>query len=85
MNNGVKELAKSASRACALGSFYGKFISAGGMSYSVNPKLYSTMVEPVLMYGAGIWGTKPFSCINSVKKSNKNVPSCRIIHIEYSC
>ena len=65
MQKGVKELAKSASR--ALGALYGKFISAGGMSYSVYTKLYSAMVEPVLMYAAGIWGTKTFSYINTVQ------------------
>ncbi|VDI22082.1 Hypothetical predicted protein [Mytilus galloprovincialis] len=61
----VRELSKSASR--ALGALYGKFISAGGMTHSVYSKLYSTMVEPVLFYCSGIWGTKVHSVINSIQ------------------
>ena len=61
----VRELSKSASR--ALGALYGKFISAGGMAHSVYSKLYSTMVEPVLFYCSGIWGTKVHSVINSIQ------------------
>ena len=63
MDKAVKELSKSASR--ALGALYGKFISAGGMTHSLYTKLYSTMVEPALFNGAGIWGTKTFSMIKS--------------------
>ncbi|CAC5394459.1 unnamed protein product [Mytilus coruscus] len=61
----VRELSKSASR--ALGALYGKFISAGGMTHSVYSKLYFTMVEPVLFYSSGIWGTKVHSVINSIQ------------------
>ena len=61
----TKELAKSASR--ALGAVFGKFISSGGMSYNVYTKMYNSMVEPVLMYGSGIWGTKSYSVINAVQ------------------
>ncbi|CAC5384974.1 unnamed protein product [Mytilus coruscus] len=57
----IRELSKSASR--ALGALYVKFISAGGMTQSVYSKLYSTMVEPVLFYSSGIWGTKVYSVI----------------------
>ena len=31
-------------------------LSCGGMTYSVFTKLYKNLVEPVLYYGAGIWG-----------------------------
>ena len=61
----AKELAKSASR--ALGAVYGKVISAGGVTHSVFSKLYSTMVEPILLYGSGIWGYKNFSQISTVQ------------------
>ena len=65
MDKVVKELAKSASR--ALGALIGKFISVGGMTYDVFTKLYETVVEPVLMYCSGVWGTKQYSVINTVQ------------------
>lgn len=61
----TKELANSASR--ALGAVYGKFISSGGMSHTIYTKLYNSMVEPVLVSGGGIWGTKSYNVINSVQ------------------
>jgi hypothetical protein len=65
MNKAVRELAKSASR--ALGALYGKFVSCGGMTYSVFIKLYQSTVEPILFYGSRIWGTKQHSVINNVQ------------------
>lgn len=65
MNKAVRELAKSASR--ALGALYGKFVSCGGMSYSVFIKLYESTVEPILFYGSGIWETKQYGVINNVQ------------------
>ena len=56
-------MAKSASH--ALGALYGKFVSCGGMTYSVFIKLYESTVEPILFYGSGIWGTKQYSVINN--------------------
>ena len=61
----VRELSKSESR--ALGALYGKFISVVGMTHSVFSKLYSSMVEPVLFYCSGIWGTKTYPVINCVQ------------------
>jgi hypothetical protein len=49
----------------ALGALYGKFVSCGGMTYSVFIKLYESTVEPILFYGSGIWGTKQYSVINN--------------------
>ena len=63
MDESVKELSKSP--ILALDALHGKFICAGGMTNAVYTKLYTTMVEPVLFYGAGIWGTKQYSLINS--------------------
>ncbi|KAK6191131.1 hypothetical protein SNE40_002872 [Patella caerulea] len=61
----VKELAKSASR--ALGALGNKFFALGGMSFTVFNTLYECLVEPVLLYGAAIWGTSEHSAINNVR------------------
>ena len=55
MSRSIREITKSAS--CALGAVYTKYIHVGGMSYDVYTKLISSLVEPVLFYCAGIWGT----------------------------
>ena len=34
-----------------------KYLYAGGMSYEVYTKLIESVVEPVLFYCSGIWGT----------------------------
>jgi hypothetical protein len=52
MNKAVIELAKSASR--ALGALYGKFVSCGGITYSVFTKMYESTVESILFYGSRI-------------------------------
>jgi hypothetical protein len=65
-NKNVNELAKAASR--ALGSLMTKVnIIAGGMTYKVYNKLYTSMIKPILMYGSGVWATKTFSVISSVQ------------------
>ena len=56
MSRSIHEITKSASR--TLGAVYTKYLHAGGMSYDVYTKLISSLVEPVLFYGAGIWGTR---------------------------
>ncbi len=60
----AKAASKSANR--ALGLLIAKFKSLGGMPFNVYSKLYDTMVWPVLGYGAAIWGTKQYSCVNAV-------------------
>ena len=67
----VRELTKSASR--ALSAIYTKFISCGGMSYDVYTKLYKTLVESILYYGAGIWGHANWREVQAIK--NK---ACRL-------
>ena len=52
MKFAINDLAKSASR--ALSALYTKFLHVGGMTYDVFCKLYQSLVEPVLFYGAGI-------------------------------
>lgn len=61
----AKEIAKAGSR--ALGSLIAKYVAAGGMTYKVFTKLYSSTVELVQLYGSGVWGTKQFSCISSIQ------------------
>lgn len=61
----AKAVANAASR--ALGLVISKFKSAGGLPYSVYTKLYDTIVWPTINYGACIWGTKEYSCINAVQ------------------
>jgi hypothetical protein len=61
----AKAVAQSANR--ALGLVIAKAKSFGGVSYSVFTKLFESVVCPVIAYGAAIWGTDVFSCINSVQ------------------
>ena len=61
----AKCVAQSAGR--ALGLLIAKCKSAGGLPYKVFTKLYDTTVWPIISYGAAIWGTKSFSCINAVE------------------
>ena len=61
-----KAIARSASR--ALGLLIAKSKAHGGMPYETFTKLYNSLVQPVMDYSAGIWGTKMFSCINSVQR-----------------
>lgn len=61
----AKAVAKSASR--ALGLLIVKSKTHGGFQHKIFSKLYDTMVWSVISYGAGIWGTRDFSCINAVQ------------------
>ena len=67
----VKELTKSASR--ALSALYTHFITSGGFSFEVFTKLYQSLVEPVLFYGAGVWNVTNFKEVQTVQ--NK---ACRL-------
>ena len=61
----AKAVAQSASR--ALGLIIAKCKIIGGVSYDVFTTLYESVVSPVVEYGAVIWGTKNYTCINAVK------------------
>ncbi len=37
------------------------------MPYECFTKLCDSLVQPILDYGASIWGTKEFSCVNAVQ------------------
>ncbi len=61
----AKRIAQSAGR--ALGLLIAKYKSIGGMPFDVYTKLFDSLVWPVISYGASIWGTKSYSCINAVQ------------------
>ena len=61
----AKAVAGAASR--ALGLVISKFKSAGGLPYNVFSKLYDSIVWSTISYGASIWGTKEYTCINAVQ------------------
>ncbi|CAC5406288.1 unnamed protein product [Mytilus coruscus] len=67
----IREITKSASR--ALSAVYTKFLSCGGMSFEVYTKLYKTLIEPVLLYGAGLWGHNNWREVQTIQ--NK---ACRL-------
>ena len=54
----AKAVAKSANR--ALGLIIAKSKAVGGLPYDVFYKLYESIVCPVIMYGAPIWGDRMF-------------------------
>ena len=37
------------------------------MPYDIYTKLFDSMVWPVIAYGAAVWGTRQFSCIDAVQ------------------
>ena len=61
----AKAVTKSASR--ALGLVIAKAKSFGGLPYRVFYKLYESIVCPIILYGAPIWGTACYSCIQAVQ------------------
>ncbi|MES9880789.1 MAG: reverse transcriptase family protein [Sedimenticola sp.] len=60
----AKTVAQSAGR--ALGLLIAKSKTLGGLQYDVFTKLYESIVCPVILYGAAIWGTRSYTCINAV-------------------
>ena len=61
----VNQLAKSAGR--ALSALFTKFCDAGGMAYEVFTALYDSLIQPILTYGAGIWGLYEHKCLNTIQ------------------
>jgi hypothetical protein len=51
----------------ALGLLIAKDKTQGGMPFDCFSKLYDHLVQPIIDYGAGIWGHKSFTCINGVQ------------------
>ena len=62
----AKVVAQAAHR--ALGVLIAKDRAYGGMPYKIFTKLYDTMVQPIISYGAAIWGQKSFGVINAVQQ-----------------
>ncbi len=58
-------IAKSAAR--ALGLLVTKSKANGGMPYGVFSHLYDSLVQPIIDYGAAVWGTQEFSCISAIQ------------------
>ena len=54
MSFAAREISKAASR--ALGAIIAKFKALGGISFECFKKLYESNVQPILLYGAGVWG-----------------------------
>ena len=61
----VHEVAKSASR--ALGLVIAKCKAAGGVSYKCFKKIYESTVQPIILYGAGIYGMKEHKILNTIQ------------------
>ena len=64
-NEMAKAVAKSASRALSL--LIVKSKAHGGFQHETFTKLFDTLVWSVISYGAAIWGTRNFACINAVQ------------------
>jgi hypothetical protein len=62
----AKMVSQSAHR--ALGVLIAKDKAHGGMPYNIFTRLYDTLVQPIISYGAAIWGQKYYGIINSVQQ-----------------
>ena len=60
----VKYLALHANR--ALGAIIAKCKVLGGFPFKCFTKLFNSLVLPILLYAAAVWGYKSYSCINAV-------------------
>ena len=61
----ANEVARCAHR--ALGLLLAKVKAAGGIPLDIFTKLYCGCVQPVIDYGAAVWGQRSFSSINAVQ------------------
>ena len=66
----AKSVAQYASR--ALGLVIANAKAYGGFPFGTFSKMYNFTVSPVISYGATIWGTREYLCINAVQD-----PACR--------
>ena len=51
----------------ALGLLIAKCKLNGGLIFNTYTTLYDSLVWSIISYGAVIWGTKKYSCINAVQ------------------
>lgn len=74
----AKAVAKAAHR--ALGVLIAKDKASGGMPYQVFTSLYDTLVQPIISYGASVWGQQTHSCVSTVQframKYFMGLPKC---------
>ena len=74
----VKAVAQSAHR--ALGLLIAKDRAHGGMPFHIFSSLYDTLVQPIISYGASVWGQKSYGRINAVQnramKYFMGLPKC---------
>ena len=63
-NKMAKHVAKAANR--ALGLVIAKSKSMGGLPFGSFIRLFDSMVWSVVSYGAAVWGSKQFACVNSI-------------------
>ena len=61
----AKIVAQSANR--ALGLLIAKSKAFSGLQYEPYTKLYDAIVVPIISYGAAIWATQSYACINAVQ------------------
>jgi len=55
-NEAVKTLAAAGSR--GLGKIFATHRRLHGIGYKTYTKLFEIMIEPIILYGAEVWGTK---------------------------
>jgi hypothetical protein len=65
MTEMVKYVSQAANR--SLGILISKMKAYGGMPFTIYTKLYDSLVQSVINYGAALWGTQEFNCINAVQ------------------
>ena len=66
MQQTCKSISQSANR--ALGLLIAKSKAIGGMPFETFSKLYDSLVQPIIDYSAGIWGTNSVPFIGSVQR-----------------
>ena len=59
----ARHVARSARRALSL--LITKYKSCGGLAFRTYTKLYENMRIAIISYGAAVWGTKEYRCLNS--------------------
>ncbi len=65
MSQMAEVVVQAASR--ALGVLISKYKSHGSLPFAVYSRLYYALVQPILDYGAAVWGTREFRFINDIQ------------------
>ena len=68
---GVKALAGGAGR--GLGKIFSTHKRLHGMGYKTFTTMYEGMVDPIILYGAGVWGLKRFGCTEAVQNRAQRI------------